>query len=685
MIFNNFNSGYYHPMDRGDSSPNENIEEPISINSGDKPWNVKLGPNEVGTPANPFQHQLHALNAKIKEGASRIELGFFGTGKGQKERFTPESFDKTEREEMRNLARINKIRTTTHATVGVTGLAGFDPQRGFEEQNREQTMKEIQKAIDFAADASTGGAIVFHTGEWNRPIYDDFKNDKAAGETFEFRSFPGEKEKAPIMVADKRTGEIQALRKDAPIYEPVFKTVQDYEKETGKKLLGTKDRNGNTYEKGDWIGVNEEAVKRDWEFDTNKSKQMFLRVPIWNEKERNFKTERKTWDNFVDRAKEWNQTHDEILSPEEIFMKTQYMNQVLQSKGSALYYAQRYESDYQRLNEARKTLEYYKSLSDDLNEEEKKDLMIKQNFNSYVIPPKEVPIIEYLETEVKEAENHVRHIHEASAAADVQTKKAEEAMNNVSTVKDYGLNKSAETLAELGIRTWNKYEQNKDKMDEVLFMAPENWHPQQFGSHPDELLELVEKGRKKMADRLTPSMGADKAKELAERHIKTTIDIGHLNQWKTHLKRKTDENGIPIETDSQFDKRFSRWAMDKIEKLHNKNALGHIHLSDNFGYDDEHLNIGKGNAPVKEFVEFLAEKGYKDFIVEPGSNNPQTVLPEAWSMMGSPVYTMGGPSHPRTFSGVHQQHFGYDQPPFYVVGAYAPSNEWKLWSEVPFE
>ena len=33
----------------------------------------------------------------------------------------------------------------------------------------------------------------------------------------------------------------------------------------------------------------------------------------------------------------------------------------------------------------------------------------------------------------------------------------------------------------------------------------------------------------------------------------------------------------------------------------------------------------------------------------------------------------------------HQAHFGYGAPSNYIVGAYAPSNEWKLWSEVPFE
>ena len=175
MIFTN---GYYNALDRTNYTVNEEgewIEEPIELSSGQKPLDMDIGPENLGTSLNPFQHQLQALNAKIKEGASKVEFEFFGAGKGQKDRATPESFDKEERREMRELAEINEVKTSTHATVAVTGLAGFDQQRGFEEQTRDQTLREVKKASDFAADATTGGAIVVHTGEWNRPIYDHHK------------------------------------------------------------------------------------------------------------------------------------------------------------------------------------------------------------------------------------------------------------------------------------------------------------------------------------------------------------------------------------------------------------------------------------------------------------------------------------------------------------------------------
>jgi hypothetical protein len=663
---------YYNALDRGYyGTPENDIEESIGVE--EKPWNIDLGPEEIGTSLNPFQHQLQALDAKIKEGASKVEFEFFGAGKGNKERATPESFDKDERRQMRELAEINKVKSSTHATVAVEGLAGFNPQRGFDEQARDQSMKEVEKAIDFAAEATTGGAIVLHTGEWQRPIVDSQAGKEG------FKGYEREAEKAPILVVDKRTGDIvSGIRKDTPIYEPDFKTIADYEQEKGIKLVGTKDKSGNIIESDDWIGVDDEIIKKDWEFNPNKAEEMFRRVPKWSKSHAKFKTVEKKWGDFVEKAENWNKKNpEEKLTPEELFAKTQYMNKILQAKGSSLFHGQNYEREKEIRDEAKKALEFYKQLEDSLSEEEKKKLMTKKNFGEF-IPPKNIKITDYLKHIVKSQNDSMRFIHESSAAADVQATQTQEAMENVTTVKNYGLEKSAKSLAKLGIKTWNKNEQNKEHLQEDLYIAPENWHPNQFGSHPDEMIELVEAGREEMVKELTPRLGKEKAEELSKKHIRSTFDTGHLNLWKKNLEQKQGES------DKEFDKRFSKWALGKVKKLHEKGILGHFHLSDNMGYDDEHLTIGKGNAPVKEMVEFLKDKGYTDFIAEPGSFNSQTIMPETWSKFGSPVYGLST-GHPTRFSGVHQQHFGYQAPPLYIVGAYSPSNDWKLWSDVPLE
>jgi hypothetical protein len=134
---------------------------------------------------------------------------------------------------------------------------------------------------------------------------------------------------------------------------------------------------------------------------------------------------------------------------------------------------------------------------------------------------------------------------------------------------------------------------------------------------------------------------------------------------------------------AQKNARFNKWAVDELGKLAKEGLIGHIHIADNLGFDDEHLTPGQGNAPIKEFMKKMKEHGINDFIVESGGFNENTALPDTWALIGSPVYGVNAPI--RTWRGAHRQHFGYQNPAAYIVGSYAPSNEWTLWSETPLE
>ena len=99
---------YYHALDRS--------HEPIEHPSSDMPISpdeviqetplerTSLGPDELGTGTNPMQNQLQAFNAKIREGASRIEFEFMGAGKTNSQQPGPETFGSKERRDMRELA-----------------------------------------------------------------------------------------------------------------------------------------------------------------------------------------------------------------------------------------------------------------------------------------------------------------------------------------------------------------------------------------------------------------------------------------------------------------------------------------------------------------------------------------------------------------------------------------------------
>ena len=299
--------------------------------------------------------------------------------------------------------------------------------------------------------------------------------------------------------------------------------------------------------------------------------------------------------------------------------------------------------------------------------------------------------LQQLPNRLKQMEQGLRHTQESSSATDVQAETLLARKDNLQTIEEYGLKQSGLALGELGEYAMAKSEKmmqdakkrNAEGKFDKLYIAPENVFTEQYGSHPDELIKIVEAGRANMVDRLKlKGMDEEKAQGLAKEHIKSTLDIGHLNMWKTHMAHK------PGETDEQFHKRFETWALVKVEEMHKKGILGHIHLTDNLGFNDEHLSPGQGNAPIKAFVKKLEELGYKDFIAEIGSFNANTILAETWSHLGSRQFKtgyLGGGQWGDNFRDVHLRHFGGYAAPMHMVGPYVPSNDFTLWSQVPFE
>ena len=689
-----FNTGYYAAMDReyvsGVDPEFPELETPIKA----KEDNIDLGPKQIGVGTNPFVHPTQGVEARLHDGASKMEISFFGQGKGNKERFTPESIGKTEREEIRNLAKLNDVKISTHATVAVEGLAGFGKE-GFDDQQRTAAIHEIEKAIDFAADASTGGAIVFHTGEWQRPISEqNFGTSKGGG----FEGFSTEKEKAVLYTVDRVTGQLNGIKKDQNIYEPDFLTVKSFSEVEGysqdssgsyvdddgnKKFtyVGKDEYGDKIYRdaKGDKI-YEDEWVDKKGNFidpDPTKTERWFQRVPKWNADNTNFDVKEMGFDDFKKQAEKFNRRHGFNVTPEELYVKSQTGNKVLQAKGSSLYHANRYEEHIFQRKKILDALKFYKKLDANLSKNEKYKLeKTREAFSNSefdMLPTKESKVA-YLKRSLKSVDDQMRHIHESSAAADAQAKQAEKSIERIETIEKYGIRKTADSIARLATKVWQKNQNKKDPGMDDLYLAPENFDPNKFGGHPREMTKIIEKSRETFIEQNRNILGAEKAKKVAEQTIKSTIDIGHLNQWRKNFQREPEEN------DKEFHKRFDTWVMKEVDKMHEKKVLGHFHLADNFGYDDEHLTPGEGNAPIKEFVKKLKEKGYDDFIVEAGSFNPTTTLQDSWSYFGTPVHS----SHPRgSFRDFRQQHFQYKSTPLYIAGAYAPSNQFKTWSEVP--
>ncbi|MCK5788978.1 MAG: sugar phosphate isomerase/epimerase, partial [Chlamydiia bacterium] len=150
------------------------------------------------------------------------------------------------------------------------------------------------------------------------------------------------------------------------------------------------------------------------------------------------------------------------------------------------------------------------------------------------------------------------------------------------------------------------------------------------------------------------------------------------------------------ETEIQRKSRFDKWYLDQVKKMKKADIIGHVHVVDTLGYADQHLPIGEGSMPVKTALEYLKEKGYTGTMMSEahgmGKGGQARQMLKTWAHLGSTVsmgnvYGGGGaPGAGRvSFGDVHQSYFGSHRAPYTIFGAYAPSNDWTLWTQVPLE
>jgi hypothetical protein len=267
-------------------------------------------------------------------------------------------------------------------------------------------------------------------------------------------------------------------------------------------------------------------------------------------------------------------------------------------------------------------------------------------------------------------------------------------MKYVESAEIYALRESYDSYARAAIYAVdkNKELEKEGMLKRKLFLGLENLFPESYGAHPDEIIQIIKGSREKMVDILKKekNISADVARKLAQDSIKITFDTGHFNMWRKYWKG--DPNASIKDNNNAFDK----WSEDMIRKLSKEKMIGHVHLDDNYGYQDEHLAPGEGNAPIKTMIKILKEEGYDgDLIVEPGADFTTDLggfhsVMKTWRLFDSPVYgTTGSFGAARgkgtNWGDIQYNHFGQTAPPYFSFQPYTPSEDWTLWSGVPLE
>jgi hypothetical protein len=729
-----FSDGYYshHPMN---DYFNSMEPEAYGIKVDNKP-DVSLGIQDIGmsVPMGISASNVAGIYSKIRMGAGKLEIQFPGYRVGNRNQQTPEMLGEDQRQALREMQLANEVRFNTHASFGLMGMMGRDERGNFSITGAYQDMLELKRAIDFQADMG-GGSVVMHSGEFERPITDMYLDDEThrmnlardergrllvrQGHTQEFD--------AKFDLLDSRTSQkMETVEKDRLVAYPVWNRAKnDYEGQD-------QDDNQVSIKKGDYIDYQNRLIKNP--YDATRG-----RVPEYNSETGRFNVDRKHFDYFKQEAAAHNEhflnTHGrepnffEKWYPEEAFLRATLETQAGHSRGWALQYGLETQSYIDSINAIEKAIDFYKKLDESIPEEEKWKIMKQERVVSgriggavhELIPPETKHPLKVLEEARRDAQKGLEFARQASASQEQQAEDTIETMQNLITPIKRLEQSGVRMYAEAGIHALRK---TKDPNNPVV-VAIENLFPERFGGHLEELKWIIKKSRARMVEFLTEpkiqlgvsrkpvemdkekldkvflpgeegmlqenpyytGVSREEAEKIAARHIKATLDTGHLNMWRKFWQ---DD---PKMTREQNDHRFKDWYLKQVESLAKEGMVGNVHLADNYGFQDDHLSPGQGNAPIKEVVKILKDNGYERAItVEPGADATTDLsdfhgLMKTWRLFGSSVYGMGAsaPQIPQRWGDVQYSYFGQNKPPYFVFGGYAPSNDWTLWSAVPME
>lgn len=216
--------------------------------------------------------------------------------------------------------------------------------------------------------------------------------------------------------------------------------------------------------------------------------------------------------------------------------------------------------------------------------------------------------------------------------------------------EEFALDKTKQTIGNIALKAYKQFG------DKAPIISIENVMPNTVFARADSMKKLVEESRKVFVENAKKEgMSESEAKEAAKRLIGVTWDTGHIN-----LIRKYGFG----EKDGVFNKEeFGKFIAEETKKI--APYVKHVHLADNFGYNETHLPPGMGEVPFKEILRELEKAGYKGKnIIEAGNfvaHKMGSPTPYVLEAFGSPIY--GAQAQPywnqaRASYGFPQGYFG---------------------------
>ncbi len=620
-----FRTMYYGPMDR---EYHQAISEAPSATAIEEPIFPisQLGETvPEHDPTGRFKNVLQTTQAAIRGGAGTLQIVLM-TSPESPIGGRPKAYGREVRAAIKEAALASQVNIAgIELPTALNNMAGFDYQQLiFSDDRRKQNLDEVKDALHFAADVGKGGGVDIVSWEFPRSI------NEADWQRAEKKQFEHEGETRIGWLVDERTGKTIQFRKDEIQHIP----WQD----EFKKLSGVKEP---TREE-----ITEQGGLKLAEFK---------------------------WDNFVELAKKESKETGIHITPEQKYVEVQLGVEIKSLEGWRTTYLERAK-------------EYEKRIAHEQNKE-------KHEQNK-----------EELELLKKQRDDFLNSAYGNQQKA----MEMKERIKHLKQIDEYAISRSARSYAEAGIEAMKTYETGREKgtITKPLYVGPEIGWPNYYGSHPDEFIHLVKKSREEMIALLTkqkitmpdaikgtvekdnpyysPGINHEKAKELADKHIKGLFDTAHMGMWLAHFKPKPGEN------EEQRIQRFkTEFYLPAVKKIAESGVVGGVQLVDSMSAAHGHLPPGQGIYPVKEAAQIFKETGFTGFVVSEGHEEERfgegRIRLKTWQMAGAKVGAgyFGGP--PLRWGQTENSYFGRTYSPMFMFGSYAPSNEFKLWSEMPLE
>lgn len=692
-----FASAYRTPMDQGYQpaaippvSDEPVLEEPIV------PLR-QLGstvPEKLPTGANILQN----TEAAIRAGQPNIQF-VFTTQANQAIGGRPKAYGTEVREALRSMAKVNEVFIEgVEVPSGSVNLTGFDQQNGFTEEKRQHDLDEIRDYIKFAADVGGGGGVDIWAAEFPRTIFDAAWNrTDPQSNTPMFEMYKGEADQATKVLVDKSSGRvIRQIRMNERIPFPVWNVAdKDYYDPDGTLLS----------RKGEFIDYEKKTVPLD------------KRVPRFNPQENRFDVKEYSWKDFEEEARLINKEkeielrrplrHDELVSPEEAFFQATTRGQEAIARGFELSYTGEVGKQLEALEKLKKAQAFFvKAESEAKTDEEKMIFMrqvasISEDLTGGIIPRDTKLTSQIISEAVDKTRRNIEQTRQMAIGQRIQQEEQRKIRENVSVLDSYAKQKLFDSYAQMGIFSMQETVMNKNA-ERPIYVGPEIGWPTYWGGHPEEFKEIIKESRKKMINLLTkPTLegkpnpfytGMDEktASNKARDHIKGVFDTSHMGMWLNNFRR------APGESEEKRLEEFKKWYLGEVEKIaKDDHLIGAIQAVDSASGAHGHLPPGQGILPVVDAVKIFKKFGFDGAVISEGHEEEQfgqqRIFMEAMKAFGTtitnPYGVQGGIGSPMPYrwGAIRNSYFGRTYTPMFIVGAYSPSNEFKLWSEVPLE